>query len=30
MKKLGVKNGFIQESGTNSEEFVPDFNNEGV
>lgn len=27
---LGVKNGFIQESGTNSEEFVPDFNNEGV
>lgn len=26
----GVKNGFIQESGTNSEEFVPDFNNEGV
>ena len=27
---LGVRNGFIQESGTNSEEFVPDFNNEGV
>ncbi|WP_195469210.1 radical SAM protein [Clostridium sp. D43t1_170807_H7] len=27
---LGVKNGFIQESGTNSEEFVPDFNNKGV
>ena len=27
---LGVKNGFIRESGTNSEEFVPDFNNEGV
>ena len=27
---IGVKNGFIQESGTNSEEFVPDFNNEGV
>ncbi|WP_195987856.1 radical SAM protein [Clostridium sp. D53t1_180928_C8] len=26
----GVKNGFIQESGTNSKEFVPDFNNEGV
>lgn len=27
---IGVKNGFIQESGSNSEEFVPDFNNEGV
>lgn len=27
---IGLKNGFIQESGTNSEEFVPDFNNEGV
>ena len=27
---IGVKNGFIQETGTNSEEFVPDFNNEGV
>lgn len=27
---IGVKNGFIQESGTNSKEFVPDFNNEGV
>ena len=27
---IGVKNGFIQESGTNSEEFVPDFNSEGV
>ena len=27
---LGVKNGFNQESGTNLEEFVPDFNNEGV
>lgn len=27
---IGIKNGFIQESGTNSKEFVPDFNNEGV
>ena len=27
---IGVKNGFIQESGTSSEEFVPNFNNEGV
>lgn len=27
---IGVKNGFIQESGTNSETFVPEFNNEGV
>ncbi len=27
---IGVKNGFIQEAGTNSEKFVPDFNNEGV
>lgn len=27
---IGVRNGFIQESGTDSEEFVPNFNNEGV
>lgn len=27
---IGVKNGFIQESGSNSEKFVPNFNNEGV
>lgn len=27
---IGVKNGFIQESGTNSKTFVPEFNNEGV
>ena len=27
---IGVKNGFIQDLGTNSKEFVPDFNNEGV
>lgn len=27
---IGIKNGFIQESGTNSKEFVPGFNNEGV
>lgn len=28
--EIGVKNGFVQESGTNSKEFVPDFNNQGV
>lgn len=27
---IGVKNGFIQENGTSSEAFVPEFNNEGV
>ena len=27
---IGVRNGFIQETGTDSEEFVPNFNNEGV
>lgn len=27
---LGVKNGFIQEDGTNSKAFVPSFKNEGV
>lgn len=27
---IGIKNGFIQESGTSSETFVPEFNNEGV
>lgn len=27
---LGVKNGFIQDTGTNSESYVPSFNNEGV
>ncbi|MBX7371575.1 radical SAM protein [Clostridium chauvoei] len=27
---IGVKNGFIQDTGTNSISFVPDFNNEGV
>ena len=27
---IGVKNGFVQESGTNSKNFVPEFNNEGV
>ena len=28
--ELGVKNGFVQESGANIEEFVPSFNLEGV
>ena len=28
--ELGVKNGFIQESGANTEEFIPSFNLEGV
>lgn len=28
--ELGVKNGFIQDTGTNSKSFIPDFNNEGV
>lgn len=27
---LGVENGFIQEGGTASESFIPDFNNQGV
>ena len=27
---IGVKNGFIQGGGTDTEEFVPDFNNKGV
>ena len=27
---IGVKNGFIQDSGSSSEKFVPNFNNEGV
>lgn len=27
---LGVKNGFIQDTGTNNEAYVPSFNNEGV
>lgn len=27
---LGVKNGFIQDTGTNTEFYVPSFNNEGV
>lgn len=27
---LGVKNGFIQDSGTNCESYVPNFNNQGV
>ena len=27
---IGVKNGFIQEEGTNSESYVPSFKNEGV
>lgn len=27
---LGVKNGFIQDSGTNCESYIPSFNNEGV
>ena len=27
---IGVKNGFIQEEGTNSENYVPSFKNEGV
>lgn len=28
--EIGIKNGFIQESGANTEEFVPSFNLEGV
>lgn len=28
--EIGVKNGFIQESGANTEEFVPSFNLQGV
>ncbi len=28
--ELGVENGFIQEGGTASESFIPEFNNEGV
>ena len=27
---IGVKNGFVQDTGTNSTEFVPSFNFEGV
>ena len=27
---IGVKNGFIQDAGTDTEEFVPHFNNKGV
>lgn len=27
---IGIKNGFIQESGTSSEKFVPEFNFEGI
>lgn len=27
---MGVKNGFIQDNGTNSKSYVPEFNNEGV
>lgn len=27
---IGVKNGFIQDAGTDTEDFVPDFNNKGV
>lgn len=27
---LGIKNGFIQDTGTNTEFYVPSFNNEGV
>ena len=27
---LGVENGFIQEGGTASESFIPEFDNEGV
>lgn len=27
---IGVKNGFIQEEGTNSENYIPSFKNEGV
>ena len=28
--RLGVENGFIQESGTAEESFIPPFNNEGI
>ena len=28
--EIGVKNGFIQDEGTNTKEFVPSFHNEGI
>lgn len=29
-ERLGIKNAFVQEGGTASESFIPEFNNEGV
>ncbi|HBN85602.1 MAG TPA: radical SAM protein, partial [Clostridiales bacterium] len=28
--EIGVENGFVQEGGTASESFIPDFNYEGI